>query len=286
MIRVFSGDGGGVFGTVPAYQLKDYNIQEEFDVLGGCSISSALVAGYSMGMTGLELLKSMEVGLPQIFCRSWYSWMNPFGSKWPVKELTKWCKKNFDVKLGEINKPIFIVAMDFSHRRPKVFSNTDPRDVETPLYEAVLASVSAPTYFPPAGVYVDGGLFANNPSVVTCAGASNALGVDMDEINLFSIGTGKLHKKPIDMKKASEWNVIGWASRIIPVMLEGGNEVGMEFIARQLPLNSYVRSNMIDLDGDWEMDDPSLMPELILRTKMQQNRFEEVMNKFLKDSKK
>jgi len=281
MIRVFSGDGGGVFGTVPAYQLKDYDVYKEFDVLGGCSISSALVAGYAIGMNTVEMYNAMIEGLPEIFSRPWYRRFSPFGSKWPNAELKKWCKNNFDVKIGDIDKPIFIVAMDFSHRRPKVFSNMDERDLDVPLYEAVLASVSAPTYFPPMGVYVDGGLFANNPSVVTCAGACHALGIGMDDIDLFSIGTGRFHKKPIDMKYSKGWSLLSWGKTIIPVMLEGGNEIGMSYITQQLPLNKYVRSNLVDLEEDWEMDDASLIPDLISKAEDEQAEFTTTMDNFL-----
>jgi len=285
MIRAFSGDGGGVFGTIPSCQLQDYDVYKDFDVLGGCSISSALIAGYAVGMTGSEVLKEMQDGLPQIFKKPWYRCLYPLGSKWPNAELKKWCKKNFDIKMGDIEKPIFIVAMNFSHRRPKIFSNTDKKDRDIPLYEAVLASVSAPTYFPPMDIYVDGGLFANNPSVVTCAGASDALGIDINNINLFSIGTGNLHKKPIDMKKAKRWSSLRWARHIVPVMLEGGNEIGMDFIAKKLPLNTYVRSNIIDLDENWDMDDASIIPELIARTLEKQSIFKKTMDDFLKGSK-
>ena len=285
MIRVFSGDGGGVFGTIPAYQLQDYNVFDEFDVLGGCSISSAIVAAYAVGMSGPELLQSMQEDLPKIFDRPWYRWMSPWGAKWPNAELINWCKKNFDIKLGEVSKPIFIVSMDFSNGRPKVFSNTDNRDVDTPLYDAVLASVSAPTYFAPQGVYVDGGLFANNPSVVTCAGACTALNTDMDQIHLFSIGTGVNHHVPINMKGAAGWGLLKWAKHIIPVMLEGGNEIGMDYIAKQLSLGTYVRSNLIDLEPDWEMDDASIIPDLIDKAETKQLIFKKTMDDFLEESK-
>jgi patatin-like phospholipase/acyl hydrolase len=284
-MRIFSGDGGGVFGTIPAYQLQEYDVYEEFDVLGGCSISSALVACMAMGMKGPEILGAMTEGLPKIFSKPWYRSLNPWGSKWPNTELKKWCKSKFDARLGDIHKPIFIVAMDFANRRPKVFSNTDPDDVDVPLYEAVLASVSAPTYFPPIGNYVDGGIFANNPSVVTCAGASDALGKSITDLSLYSIGTGTYHYKPIDMSGADRWSLITWGKNIIPVMLEGGNETGMAFITEQLPLKHYVRSEFVDLEADWKMDDASLIPGLIEKAKEQQCRFKAQLDKFLEDTK-
>lgn len=86
------------------------------------------------------------------------------------------------------------------------------------------------------------------------------------------------------MTKAHTWNKLDWAGSIVDVLLQGGNETGMEFIARQLPLNTYVRSNLVDLDEGWEMDDASLIPLILGKTDVHQQDFEEILNTFLEDT--
>ena len=62
--------------------------------------------------------------------------------------------------------------------------------------DAVLASCSAPTYFDPVVVddkyrLIDGGLWANNPSLVAIIDANYRLKIPLKEIRVLSIGTGK-----------------------------------------------------------------------------------------------
>jgi len=285
-MRIFSGDGGGVFGIIPARQLAGYDVYKDFDVMGGCSISSAIVGCYAMGYSCLETVDMLHNALPGIFSRPWYRRLSPFGAKWPSTNLEAFCRKRLDAKMGELGKPLFIVSMDFAHRKPKVFSSVEPRDKDIPLYEAVLASVSAPTYFPPRGEYVDGGLFANNPTVAVAAGASKALGVGFGSMDVFSIGTGKYHNKPINMKNAKMWGLLGWSRYIVDVMINGGNSTGMSFIAGQLPFRTYVRSDMVDLKPGWSMDDASLLGELVDMAESTMPEFTATMDKFLANSVK
>jgi hypothetical protein len=72
-------------------------------------------------------------------------------------------------------------------------SGTDP---EISAAEAALASAAAPTYFAPVMLadqelsYVDGGVWANSPSLLAVLIAHYHLGVPLDTIRVLSIGTG------------------------------------------------------------------------------------------------
>lgn len=266
LYKVLTIDGGGIFGVIPATQLKDKDVLNDFDVYGGTSIGAAICGWYAMGLPPSKLPEEMQKALPKIFSRSIWDKIRPWGPKWPKSELTDWCRSTFCVKLGHLKKHIYIVSMDYSNRKPKVFDSRCPQDSDIYLHEAILSSVSAPTYFAPQGNLVDGGIFANNPSVVTIAGVANTYNVEMTDIACLSVGTGNFNKPAIDMSGAIKWTLLHWASTIIPVMMEGGTETGMNYIASQLPLAVYYRSNLVALDKNWEMDGPSAIPECVRRT--------------------
>ena len=198
-------DGGGCFGTTVADLLRDKAPLDGFDCFGGTSIAASICAWITMGKPIGDLLPTMQGWMPEIFNRSFFSYrtLTPFGSKWPNDTLIKFCANNFNVNMGDVKKPLFIVSYDYSKRRPKIFSSVQDKDY--PLWMAILASVSAPTYFDPFGVYVDGGLFANDPSMVLAAGAISQLGADIHELEVMSIGTGKLHRPDVDMSGAGHW---------------------------------------------------------------------------------
>jgi hypothetical protein len=78
------------------------------------------------------------------------------------------------------------------------------RDYKLPAYEVALSSASAPVYFPPHSFsfsnnhgsgtnvnMIDGGIFANNPSLIAVLEATDKMGYDFGDINLLSIGTGR-----------------------------------------------------------------------------------------------
>ena len=88
---------------------------------------------------------------------------------------------------------------DFGH---KVFTTLDGRNGPdcTALLaaEIVMASASAPTYFPPAKpanserAYVDGGLWANSPATVGILAAHRIKNIPFRSMRLLSVGNGKL----------------------------------------------------------------------------------------------
>jgi predicted acylesterase/phospholipase RssA len=71
-------------------------------------------------------------------------------------------------------------------------------DQTVTLVEAALATSAAPTYFPPLVPqehdrgYMDGGLWANDPSYLAFHYAVTSLGIPTESIRLFSVGTGRV----------------------------------------------------------------------------------------------
>ena len=90
--------------------------------------------------------------------------------------------------LGEISTPLMITSSDISTGGVHVFKSRYLKDLGEPyvrdgnvaLSEAILASCVAPTYFDPMPVgdflLADGGLWANNPSIIALTEAVSKFG--------------------------------------------------------------------------------------------------------------
>ena len=69
------------------------------------------------------------------------------------------------------------------------------RDTDVPLRDAILASCAAPSFFDPMPVdeylLADGGLWANNPSILAVTEAISKFGRPLPQVHILSVGTGK-----------------------------------------------------------------------------------------------
>ena len=282
--KVLTIDGGGVFGLVPATLLEDYSPYAIFDAFGGTSIGSAIAAYYACGLPAKDLPGLMLNAFPEIFTAPWYRYCWARSSKYPSNGLVKFLTTTFgDRTFAGVLKPLYVVSFDFSLSKPKVFSSVGDQDKDIKIADAVHASVAAPTYFEPYQVNVDGGLWANNPSVVATAGIAKNYDLEFKDLSLLSLGTGDFPEVPTDMDNSAAWGLAEWGLRIIPAMLNG-NVKGFEFIASQLPFKSYLRYNSVALNSKWAMDDTSDLQAIIDATKPYKTDFETHFDKWLKEA--
>ena len=275
-----------MFGLIPATLLSGYAPYAAFDAFGGTSIGSAIAAYYAAGKDPLKLPSLMLDAFPDIFTAPWYRYCWCRSSKYPSDGLVKFLNQIFgDMTLGKIQKPLYIVSFDFSQHRIKVFSSVGNQDENVRIADAVLKSVSAPTYFPPDVPHVDGGLCANNPSVVTAAGVAKNYSLEMDELSVMSIGTGFYTNTTVDMSGAASWGSAEWGLRIIPAMLDASVST-FEFLASQLPFKAYCRWNKVPLENDWTMDQTDILQALISTVGLYQEDFDKAFDAFIKESQK
>ena len=81
---------------------------------------------------------------------------------------------------------------------------------------------------------VDGGVFANNPSLI---GLSEALssGAGQEDILLCAIGTG-MNDRKIPYEEAKDWGLVGWVKPVLSVMMDGMSD-SADYHVRQLLLD-------------------------------------------------
>lgn len=108
------------------------------------------------------------------------------------------------------------------------------------------ASASAPTYFPAAKIiardrsthhFVDGGLFANNPSLKAVQEARR-LYPQADEIMLVSIGTGTWEPE-LNAERAANWGLIRWISPLIEILREVNEDHLQEIVETAMHGHPY-----------------------------------------------
>ncbi len=226
--KILSLDGGGIRGLYSAVILKkieecfDIKLKEYFDLIVGTSTGSILASAIALDISLDEVIKIYEEEGKKIFHKTIFR-CGLFRSKYNNKHLGKILSKTFgDIELGKIDKPLMIIASDvlngsvYIHKSNYPSSDEYVRDATTPLAEAVLSSCSAPIYFNPFRMknkylLADGGLWANNPSIIglTEAMTEKKFNKKIENIKILSIGTGDTNLQYDKNKKC--WGFInGW----------------------------------------------------------------------------
>ena len=208
--HVLSVDGGGFRGLFAAHLLKKMeqawgiDWTRQFGLMAGTSTGAILTAGLAAGISAADLTDFYKVHGKTIFRRrplSRLDILRLFVSRYSTNRLKTQLERVFQEKtLGDIAVPLILPSVDIGngcvHVLKSRYHGEFVRDQDVRVSDAVLASCSAPTYFDPYVVndtyqLVDGGLWANNPSLVAAIDAHYRLHVPLQDIRVLSIGTGK-----------------------------------------------------------------------------------------------
>ncbi len=162
--------------------------------------------------------------------------------KYSARELEKISQQFMgDTKLSDLLKPCLITSYDIEKRRAHFFTSNDAKNPASDFYmkDVARATSAAPTYFECARIknlmgdefaLVDGGVFANNPSLCAYSEARN-MNFKSLEINkprakqmlIVSLGTGS-ETKEYGYKNAKKWGKIRWIQPVIDIMMSGSSE--------------------------------------------------------------
>lgn len=207
---ILSIDGGGYRGLFSAHVLRrmedawGIKWHDQFGMFAGTSTGSILAGGLATGINAGQLADFYVQHGSKIFSkrlRSRLDILKILTSRYSSRTLSHLLEDTLGSStLGDVPVPLIVPAVDIGNGCVHVFkskySDGFVRDPDVKLSDAILASCSAPTYFDPHlvdGKYqlVDGGLWANNPSLVAVIDAQYRLGVPLADVRVLSIGTGK-----------------------------------------------------------------------------------------------
>jgi len=247
-MKILCLDGGGVFGIGQAMVLGKIDCLEKFDCFVGTSIGSALAAATVLGEGAKVSPEFFRRWMPVVFDRNLLRYYWPFNSRYGDAGLNKALKELLrGATMADVKKPLFVTSANVGAKTLKVFSSE--ADKGWLVWEVVRAATAAETYFPSWKGYADGGVFANNPSMVGVAAASRVLGAKIEDIELLSVGTGDM-TAGVSRTPSS---IFSWGSWLIGALLNGASDKMHDYFVRSMPLKKYERIQFAG-NGEWKMD--------------------------------
>jgi uncharacterized protein len=211
--RILSLDGGGIRGAYAASILTDIEaeitggepIADYFDAIAGTSTGGIIALGLG--------LKKPAAAIKQLYIEHGNRVFPEFWSRHPRLKFLRQCFRVLhdqrvlelllyetfgDATLGQSSARLVIPAFLGPETQIAVLKTDHHHDFKKDhlmaAWEAARATSAAPTFFPGhAGddyVFLDGGVWANNPIMAVVIDALSAYDVSRDQIEIFSIGTG------------------------------------------------------------------------------------------------
>lgn len=245
LVKVLSIDGGGIRGIIPAMVLSEIEVRtgkriaELFDLIAGSSTGGILALGLTKPnaqgkpeYTARDIVNLYKDKGKVIFPSNVFRRIKSFvNEKYSAVTIEKVLDSYFgETKLSKALAEVIVTSYDLYQRNTFFFKRSKARqdpNRDFKMKDVARATTAAPTYFEPlelkAGdrtfVLVDGGLFANNPSMSAYVEAKN-LNKDATDFLVVSIGTGQLANR-LEYKQTKDWGMIEWAQPILNVVFDG-----------------------------------------------------------------
>lgn len=296
MYRIVSIDGGGIRGIITVAMLKKIGERlgsddwlSKVDLFAGTSTGGLMALALASGMPLKEIRDIYEIDGPVIFSDSFLhdlgSVFNWKGAHYDIANMEKCLKKRFGEgkKLSDLNKNVLIATFNLDNKgldaqgkttyrtwKPKIFHNFKGPDSDGTflVYKIGLYTSAAPTYFQTYEGYIDGGVYASNPSMCALAQTRDpkrfeGKSLSLDEVRMVSFGTGT---KLEYIEGDKNWGKIPWVANdnnIIHIMMDGTNGIA-DYQVRQMLGESYFRMAPIFTKGEkFQMDDVGKIKEMI-----------------------
>lgn len=266
MFKILTIDGGGVRGIYPAHILKRIeeeisgDIYEHFDLVVGTSTGSIVASAVAVGHSMDDVVQLYKKYADRIFKKR-HSGI--FNSRYGEKDLRELLELVLGSKtLSDTKTRLIINATDLHSGSVHVFKSNYldefVRDKNIEIVDAIMSSSAAPTFFRPnhiqKGQYLlaDGGLWANNPSMVGYVEAVGKLNQNPEGVMILSIGTGF---NPVQYDMSKKWGLLtGWKhKKLLSLAMNlqsqvSTNQVGLLLGERYLRLN-HQTSEELSLDS-------------------------------------
>lgn len=160
-------------------------------------------------------------------------------SKYTARNLESIFAEEFGVlTMSELVKPCLVTTYDLAAKSSFFFSSREPENKQREFYvkDVARSTSAAPTYFPSAliknlvtgkeMVNIDGGVYANNPTMCGYAECRNTVFPQMaypsaDQMLILSIGTGGGQVDFPASEKSGNWGLLKWAKSMPDIMMDG-----------------------------------------------------------------
>lgn len=291
--KILSLDGGGIKGLYSAQLLnlceqklaRGQPLSVYFDMIAGTSTGGIIALGLGLGRTTDEIISFYQTDGRRIFPPYPTTWL---GRKWrrlssffkPLlnhEALETALKERFgDETLGASRSRIVIPAFMMPETEIAVFKTDHHADFRhdhaSPAWRVARATSAAPTYLKghehreSNRIFVDGGVWANNPIMVAIIDALSAYNLKPEQIQILSIGTGN---PPFELSTSKVFaGLFAWREVIKAAMfLTSDNATAQAKLL--LGPDNVLRIEPIGPDAHVELDDYDRalaeLPELAVR---------------------
>lgn len=241
--RILSLDGGGIRGLYAAHILQRCEAEltggrlicEYFDMIAGTSTGGIIAIALGLRFPTNEIVDLYTWDGRRIFPplpttwpgRKWRSMKSLGALQLDYRELETALKRRFENRLfGECQTRTVVPAFMMPKTEIAVFKTDHHADFEndwrSPAWRVARATSAAPTYLagledePSGKIFIDGGVWANNPIMVAIIDAMTSYAVSPNQIEVVSIGTGNA---PFELKRRNVFGgLVSWKKIINAAM--------------------------------------------------------------------
>lgn len=235
--RILSIDGGGIMGVFPASFLATIeestgkSIADQFDLIVGTSTGGIIALGLGLGIPARDILTIYEEMGPDVFggngfIKGLWHWLF---AKYGQKKLKEHIERKFGNHLLGDSKTRLIIPSQKENGEIYLYKTAHHidyrRDYTQLCVDVALATSAAPSYFPThhssSGLaLLDGGMWANNPTIVGVIEAKTKLGWEPNLMRVLSLGCTT---SPLELGMA-RWLPMGmifWAKKSVDLFMAG-----------------------------------------------------------------
>lgn len=247
-------------------------ITRYFDLIAGTSTGGIIALGLGAGLPasrlrdlyierGGEVFPPMSAGS---LGTSWRFALGLFRYRYNRAALTCLLEESFGVlRFGDSCARLCVPAMEGHHGEVMVYKTPHHPDYyldgKKPMVSVAEATSAAPTFFQPLQdetgyVLVDGGVWANNPTMIALTEALSCFDVSRDKVRILGLGCGTARQK-VGMAKIRLGGKLLWWDLIFAAMdLQSQNANGQAGLLigadRLLRIEPETNAKPIELD-DW-----------------------------------
>ncbi len=283
--RVLALDGGGIRGVYSAQVLASLErttgvrCADSFDLVVGTSTGGLLALGIAMGFEAEQMASFYQQHGPKIFPHR--RRLGRFTSRLAQLGSTKHSEAQLRTALQSVfgtstirdaRTRLVIPSFDITEGRIFLFKSGHHEafvhDLDLSCVDVAMATAAAPTFFPAklvpdhGGVsYIDGGVWANTPTLVALVEAMSFLRQDIANVSLLSIGTTS---STLDFADRGRSGALAWGPSLVDLFMASQSQAASSMTSLLLG----PRFHRIDasVPEHWRsLDSAARVPELVAR---------------------
>ncbi len=268
--QILALDGGGAKALFAAHVLAHLEddlgvrVTDHFDMVAGTSAGGIVALGLGAGLRPKEIAEHFGDLVDRVFPSRLQHRARLSRLRRPAYNsdvLRDVLVEVFgDRTLGDSCVRLVVPSWDLQRGEVHIFKTRHgdrlTRDWRIKMVDVALATTAAPTYFRAARVHdaplIDGGVWANNPSVLAIGEARSMLGVPLDAMRVLNVGTMEPFTDNVDRLQTA--GLLRWGPKAAGVILNASSRGGMGTAMHLVGFENFVRFDAPVPPGKFALD--------------------------------